>query len=45
MGVAVGVAVALARSAPPVPETPADATPAFVLTGYPAPARSPAPSG
>ena len=38
MGVAVGVAVALARSAPPVPETPlAEPTPAEVLTGYPAP--------
>ena len=38
MGVAVGVAVALARSAPPVPDTPvAEPTPAEVLTGYPAP--------
>ena len=38
MGVAVGVAVALSRTAPPVPDTPvADPTPAEVLTGYPAP--------
>ena len=38
MGFAVGVAVALARSAPPVPETPlAEPTPAEVLTGYVAP--------
>ena len=38
MGFAVGVAVALARSAPPVPETPlAEPTPAEVLTGYAAP--------
>lgn len=38
MGVAVGVAVALARSAPPVPDTPvAEPSPAEVLTGYPAP--------
>jgi cytochrome c oxidase assembly factor CtaG/putative copper export protein len=40
MGVAVGVAVALGRTAPPVPDTPAaDPTPAEVLTGYPAPAE------
>ena len=39
MGLAVGVAVALARSAPPVPDTPiAEPTPAEVFTGYPAPA-------
>ncbi|HEV7171649.1 cytochrome c oxidase assembly protein [Pedococcus sp.] len=38
MGVAVGTAVALARSAPPAPDSPVrDATPAFSLTGYPAP--------
>jgi cytochrome c oxidase assembly factor CtaG/putative copper export protein len=38
MGVAMGTAVALARSAPPVPATPlTDASQAFVLTGYPAP--------
>ena len=38
MGVAVGTAVALARSAPPVPDTPVqDASPAFALTGYPVP--------
>ncbi len=38
MGVAVGVAVALAASAPPVPDTPlAQASPAEVLSGYPAP--------
>jgi putative copper resistance protein D len=38
MGFAVGVAVALARSAPPVPQTPlAEPTPAEVLTGYAAP--------
>jgi cytochrome c oxidase assembly factor CtaG/putative copper export protein len=38
MGLAVGVAVALARSAPPVPDTPiAQPSPAEVLTGYPAP--------
>jgi putative copper resistance protein D len=38
MGVAMGTAVALARSAPPAPVTPvADATPVFSLTGYPAP--------
>jgi putative copper resistance protein D len=38
MGLAVGVAVALARSAPPVPETPiAEPSPAEVFTGYPAP--------
>jgi putative copper resistance protein D len=38
MGVALGTAVALARSAPPVPDVAvADASPAFVLTGYPDP--------
>ena len=38
MGVAIGTAVALARSAPPVPDVPvADATPVFALTGYPDP--------
>jgi putative copper resistance protein D len=38
MGIAMGTAVALARSAPPVPDTPIpDADPAFALTGYPAP--------
>lgn len=38
MGVAMGTAVALARSAPPVPDTPVeDASPAFALTGYPDP--------
>jgi cytochrome c oxidase assembly factor CtaG/putative copper export protein len=38
MGVATGTAVALARSAPPVPDTPGqDASPAFALTGFPAP--------
>jgi putative copper resistance protein D len=38
MGVAMGTAVALARSAPPVPDTPLPAaSPAFVLTGFPAP--------
>jgi cytochrome c oxidase assembly factor CtaG/putative copper export protein len=38
MGVALGTAVALARSAPPVPDVPvADASPAFALTGYPDP--------
>ena len=38
MGLAVGVAVALARSAPPVPDTPiAEPSPAEVFTGYPAP--------
>ena len=38
MGVAVGVAVALARSAPPVPDTPvANPSPAWLLTGYPDP--------
>ena len=40
MGIAVGVAVALSRSAPPVPdEALPDASPAFSLTGYPAPPR------
>jgi putative copper resistance protein D len=38
MGVAIGTAVALARSAPPVPDVPVqDATPVFALTGYPDP--------
>jgi putative copper resistance protein D len=38
MGVAFGTAVALARSAPPVPDVPVeDASPAFALTGYPDP--------
>jgi len=38
MGVAIGTAVAMARSAPPVSDAPLpDASPAFVLTGYPAP--------
>ena len=38
MGVAIGIAVALARSAPPVPDKPlGDITPAQTLTGYPMP--------
>ena len=38
MGVAFGTAVALARSAPPVPDVAVtDASPAFALTGYPDP--------
>lgn len=37
MGLAVGVATALARSEPPVPETVADPSPALALTGFPAP--------
>ncbi|KQZ89705.1 cytochrome C oxidase assembly protein [Phycicoccus sp. Root563] len=38
MGIAMGTAVAMARSAPPVSEAPvADATPAYNLTGYPEP--------
>jgi putative copper resistance protein D len=38
MGFATGVAVALTRSAPPVPDEPiADPTPAEIFTGYPAP--------
>lgn len=38
MGVATGTAVALARSAPPVPDTVVeDPSPAFALTGYPDP--------
>ncbi|WP_270888767.1 cytochrome c oxidase assembly protein [Pedococcus sp. 5OH_020] len=38
MGIATGTAVALARSAPPVPDTPVqDASAAYELTGYPAP--------
>jgi cytochrome c oxidase assembly factor CtaG/putative copper export protein len=41
MGVATGLASALARSAPPVPEMEPDPSPALALTGYPAP---PAPS-
>jgi cytochrome c oxidase assembly factor CtaG/putative copper export protein len=39
MGIAIGIAVALARSAPPVPDKPlGDITPAQTLTGYPLPA-------
>lgn len=39
MGVAIGTAVALARSAPPVPDSPAeDTSHVYQLTGYPAPA-------
>lgn len=38
MGVALGTAVALSRSAPPVPDVPvADASRTFALTGYPDP--------
>ena len=38
MGLAIGIAVALARSAPPVPNAPAGlVTPAQTLTGYPLP--------
>lgn len=37
MGLAFGVATALARSAPPVPETVLVPSPALLLTGYPAP--------
>ncbi|WP_374967785.1 cytochrome c oxidase assembly protein [Terrabacter sp. BE26] len=37
MGVAFGVATALARSQPPVPEMEPDPTPALSLTGFPAP--------
>jgi len=37
MALAFGVATALARSEPPVPETVADPSPALSLTGYPAP--------
>ena len=38
MGIAIGTAVALARSAPPVPVTAVeDPSPAFALTGYPDP--------
>ncbi len=37
MGLAFGVATALARSEPPVPETVADPSAALSLTGYPAP--------
>ncbi|NYG06803.1 putative copper resistance protein D [Phycicoccus badiiscoriae] len=38
MGIAIGTAVALARSAPPVPDAPvADASRTFALTGYPDP--------
>ena len=37
MGLAFGVATALARSEPPVPETVADPSAALLLTGYPAP--------
>ncbi|EWT01407.1 cytochrome C oxidase assembly protein [Intrasporangium oryzae NRRL B-24470] len=38
MAVAFGVATALARSAPPKPESVVDPSPALALTGYPAPA-------
>jgi putative copper resistance protein D len=39
MGLAIGIAVALARSAPPVPDKPLGTiTPAQTLTGYPLPA-------
>jgi putative copper resistance protein D len=39
MGVAFGTAVALARSAPPIPDAQVeDASPTFILTGYPEPA-------
>jgi putative copper resistance protein D len=38
MGVAIGIAVALARSAPPIPDKPlGDISPAQTLTGYPMP--------
>ncbi len=37
MGVAVGIATALARTAPPVPETESDPSAALALTGFPAP--------
>lgn len=37
MGVAIGVATALARTAPPVPDTVTDPSIATSLTGYPAP--------
>ncbi|CCH79991.1 conserved membrane hypothetical protein [Nostocoides japonicum T1-X7] len=37
MGAAIGVAVALARSAPPVPETVSDASRVFALTTFPDP--------
>ena len=37
MALAFGVATALARSEPPVPETVSDPSPALSLTGYPAP--------
>ncbi|TQM64733.1 bifunctional copper resistance protein CopD/cytochrome c oxidase assembly protein [Humibacillus xanthopallidus] len=37
MGVAVGIATALARTAPPVPEVESDPSPALALTGFPAP--------
>ncbi|GAB3888811.1 cytochrome c oxidase assembly protein [Terrabacter terrigena] len=42
MGLAFGVAAALSRTAPPVPETVTSPSPALALTGFPAP---PAPSG
>ena len=41
MGAAVGIATALSRTAPPVPETERDPSAALALTGFPAP---PAPS-
>ena len=37
MGLAFGVAAALSRTAPPVPETVSDPSPALALTGFPAP--------
>jgi putative copper resistance protein D len=37
MGLAFGVAAALSRTAPPVPETVAEPSPALALTGFPAP--------
>ncbi len=37
MGLAFGVATALARSQPPVPETTPDPSPALAVTGFPAP--------
>ena len=37
MGVAVGIATALARTAPPVPETESDPSRALALTGFPVP--------
>jgi putative copper resistance protein D len=37
MGVAIGVATALSRSAPPLPEDVPDPTPTLAVTGFPAP--------